>query len=98
MNNEAIYDAEIAPALATISQRCMELGMPFIAVVECAPGVRAETRALPPDVSLGMFNVANAAKTGENVDAFFINLARHCKEKGIDTGASIVFHRMGMNK
>lgn len=37
-DHEAFYDAEIAPALKAIAERCHEAGLPFLAMVEYEQG------------------------------------------------------------
>lgn len=93
--DEAWYDAEIAPALAALANRCHERGMAFVAVVEYKPGDHAGTYMVGEDAGLALHMVSLCSRTAPNVDAFVINLARHCKAKGIDTGASLVMKRFG---
>ena len=52
--DEAWYDAEIAPALAALAKLCHERGMSFIAAVEYQPGDRGGTYYLTEDAGLQM--------------------------------------------
>jgi hypothetical protein len=91
--NEAWYDAEIAPALAALAIRCQERGMSFIATVEYDHGERAGTYYLIEDGGLEMQMQYYCAMTVPSVDAYVIKLIRHCKRKGIDTSGSLVLSR-----
>jgi hypothetical protein len=88
--NEAWYDAEIAPALAALAIRCQERGMSFIATVEYDHGERAGTYYLIEDVGLEMQMQYYCAMTVPSVDAYIMHLIRHCQREGIDTSGSIV--------
>lgn len=92
---EAWYDAEIAPKLAEMAKLCNARGMSFIAQVEYQPGDRAGTYYLTEEAGLEVQMLYMAAQTGRNVDGYIISLARHCKAKGIDIGASFVMKRLG---
>lgn len=93
--DEAWYDAEIAPALAELAKRCHERGMAFVAVVEYQPGDRAGTYYMTEHAGLAMHMQHFCAMTAPNVDAYVMNLKRHCKASGIDTRASMVMHPFG---
>lgn len=93
--NEAWYDAEIAPALAALAKRCNERGMAFVAVVEYAPGDRAGTYFMTEDAGLEMSMLSLCARTAPNVDAYLMNLIRHCKAARIATGGSIGLRALG---
>jgi hypothetical protein len=41
--------------------------------------------------------IAHCAKTAPNIDGYMIGLIRYCREKGIDTGASM-FVRLAENR
>ena len=60
--DEAWYDAEIAPALLSLAQRCNERGMAFVAVVEYQPGDRAGTYMVGDDAGLAMHIVPGEAR------------------------------------
>lgn len=92
---EAWYDAEIAPALAALAKRCHERGMAFVAVVEYQPGDRAGTYYMTEDAGLAMTMLHLCARTTPNVDAYIMNLRRHCETKRIDTGVSIALRSFG---
>ena len=92
--SEAWYDAEIAPALAALAQRCQERGMAFVAAVEYQPGDHAGTYLVGSDACLQMQMISMCSRSAPNVDGYFLNLARYCREKGIDTRGSIVMRRL----
>ena len=85
---EAWYDAEIAPALAELAKRCHKRGMAFVAVVEYEPGHRAGTYYMTEEAGLEMTMQHFCAMTAPNVDAYVMNLKRHCDAQDIDTGGS----------
>ncbi len=91
--NEAWYDAEIAPALADLAKRCDARGMSFVAVVEYAPGHRGATYFIEADAGLEMHMLYMCSQTAPNVDAYVINLCRHCRRNGIDASSSIAMQR-----
>lgn len=93
--DEAWYDAEIAPALAALAKRCHERGMAFVAVVEYQTGVRAGTYYMTEGAGLEMHMQHFCAMTAPNVDAYAMNLRRHCKERRIDTGGSFALSAFG---
>jgi hypothetical protein len=88
-DNEDWYDREIAPKLRELSEACHGRGMSFIAAVEYEPGSRARTFQLTDAAGLEMVMINHCAQTAPNVDGFMIGLIRYCREKGIDTGASM---------
>ncbi len=93
--DEAWYDAEIAPALADLAKRCNERGMSFVAVVEYQPGDRAGTYMMTEDAGLSMHMVSLCSRTAPNVDAYVMNLKRHCKAVGQDMSGSFVLRGFG---
>lgn len=93
--DEAWYDAEIAPALAELAKRCHERGMSFIAVVEYQPGDWGGTFYLTEDAGLHMHMLHLAAQTVPNVDRYILALRRHCKERGQDMSGSFVLRGIG---
>jgi hypothetical protein len=93
--DEAWYDAEIAPALADLAKRCHERGMAFLAVVEYQPGDRARTVFMTEDAGLAMQMVNLAAATVPNVDCYVMNLRKLCKERGQDMSGSFVLRGFG---
>jgi hypothetical protein len=95
MENEAWLDAELGPKLRELAKLCGERGMSFVAVVEYGPGERSRTTRLAPDAGLAMRMLTLCAAAGENVDGYMINLIRYCREKGVDTSASMVMRLMG---
>lgn len=94
--NEDWYDREIAPKLLELSKACHDRGMSFLSVVEYEPGGRAQTRRLTDKPSLEMTMIQHCANTAPNVDGYMMGLYRHCREKGIDTSASMVM-RLAFN-
>lgn len=88
--DEAWYDAEIAPALAALAKLCHERGMSFIAAVEYQPGDRGGTYYLTEDAGLQMHMLHLAAQTVPNVDRYILALRRHCKGRGQDMSGSFV--------
>lgn len=95
VDNEQFYDAEIAPVLAQLGQKCMDRGMSFLAVAEYRAGDWGRTAVQMPDQSLPLTIMHIAAQTGQNVDALMINIARHCRKHGIDTSSSMYLSRFG---
>lgn len=93
--DEAWYDAEIAPALAGLANRCHERGMSFLALVEYQPGDRGRTVYLTKEVGLHMEMVSLCAATVPNVDRYIMAVKRLCKDKGLDTGASYAMKAFG---
>ncbi|MDQ5882593.1 MAG: hypothetical protein QG616_2427 [Pseudomonadota bacterium] len=92
---EAWYDAEIAPALADLAKRCNERGMSFMAVVEYQSGDRGGTYMLTEDAGLSMQMLQLCSRTAPNVDAYIMNLKRHCKAVGQDISGSFVLRGLG---
>lgn len=93
-DNERFYDDEIAPALKALCQRCRELGMSFLAIVEYKKGNRGRTFSLTKP-SLDMRFISMAAAAGCNLDSLAIAMARICREEGIPHN-SIVLERFGV--
>jgi len=93
--DEAWYDAEIAPALAALAKRCHERGMAFVACVEYDPGRRAGTYYMTEEAGLEMHMLNLCAQTAPNVDSYMMNLRKHCKARGIDTGGSFAMRAFG---
>jgi hypothetical protein len=93
--DEAWYDAEIAPALAALAKRCHERGMSFIAAVEYQPGDRAGTYYLTQDAGTAMRMLHLCAQTVPNVDGYIMSLRKWADANGVDTGGSFVMRRLG---
>jgi hypothetical protein len=89
MTNEEFYDAEIAPALKTLSERCNERQMPFIAIVEYAIGERGRTQSNLNAVSIEMQMIALCCQAGLNIDGYMLALIKLCDKRGIDYSNSI---------
>ena len=92
---EAEYDSIIAPKLMEIGKLCEEHGLSMVASVEYEHGKRGTTRVIGGDSGLAMVMLAMCDHAGENVDAFMINLMRHCNKHGIDTSRSMYLSRFG---
>lgn len=92
--NEDWYDREVAPKLAELCRACHERGMSFLSVVEYEPGSRSRTLHFTADAGLEMNMINYCAQTAPNIDGFVIGLIKYCREKGIDTGASIVMRKL----
>lgn len=92
--NEKQYDDVIAPALRTIGAQCEAAGMSMVATVEYDPGKTASTVTLPKGACLAISMQWLCAQAGENIDAFIFAVARHCRDRGIDTDSSIVMQRL----
>lgn len=92
---EAWYDAEIAPKLAELAKLCHARGMSFLAQVEYQPGDRAGTYYMTEDAGLAMTMQYLCAMTAPNVDAYVMNLKRHCKAVGQDISGSFVLRGLG---
>jgi hypothetical protein len=75
---EAIYDAEIAPALAALSKRCEECGMSIVAEVEWDGSQAAGglTVALAEGSSFAIRLIKLASDVRGNVDSMFIALRK----------------------
>lgn len=93
--DEAWYDAEIAPALAALAKRCHERGMAFVAAVEYQPGDHATTYIMSEDACLQMQMVRLCSQTAPNVDRYILALRKHCKEQGQDISSSFVLLGIG---
>jgi len=93
-DRQRFYDAEIAPALKVLAEKCGERSMSFIATVEFEPESHETTMLVRDDASFQMRMLQMAGTTHGNVDSFFISLARFCKSNGIKTDASMVFGMM----
>lgn len=76
-DQEALYDAEIAPALLAIGQRCQELGIPFVAVVEYKPGETGHTHYMPDEACIAMQIAHRGAASHGNFDGVCISLLRY---------------------
>ena len=90
---EAIYDAEIAPALKALSKRCAEVGMCFLAFVEWAPGEGGRTMCTTPEMGVGAKTVYSAMAAHGNADSLIIAMARYAREYGHN---SICLHQLGV--
>lgn len=86
--SEKLYDERVAPLLAEAAKICMELDLPFLALVEYEPEKRGETRVVIPGEGLAMTMARHVVKCGVNVDAYMIGITRYCREQGIDTSGS----------
>lgn len=88
--NEAWYDAEIAPALEALAKRCEERGMGFLAEVEFEPNRRGGTHVLLEGSGMAMRMLHVAACTLPNVDSFVLAIYRLAQMRGEDISRSFV--------
>lgn len=93
--DEAWYDAEIAPELARLATKCYRRGMSFMALVEYEPGERGATYYLTEEAGLEMRMLHLAAMTVPNVDRYVLALRKHCKDHGQDISGSFVLRGIG---
>jgi hypothetical protein len=89
VTDEEWYDEEISPKLLELAEECGKRGLSFVSVVEYGDG-RAHIRRLAQHAGLEMVMIDHCAKIAPNLDGFVIGLKKYCREKGIDTSASIV--------
>lgn len=89
-DNEKFYDEAIAPKLMEVCELCKAKKIPFLAVVEYAPGEIGSTSMQHPDECLNMVMIRHCTKTTPNIDAYILGLARYAVEKGIDTRSSLI--------
>lgn len=66
---EAVYDAEIAPALLKIVERCKELNIHMVAHVEWWPGETGITQYVPDVASVQLRMTQFAARAHGNFDS-----------------------------
>jgi hypothetical protein len=101
MTNEEIYDAEIAPALLKISQRCQELGFAMVASVEWEVGENGRTEFCPktdgstPRPSAKQLLVHYAARCHGNIDAMLMAVMRDAEKYG---HTSAYLHNLGVKE
>lgn len=98
IDQEALYDAEIAPALLAISQRCQELGVPFVAAVEYKPGEVGQTMYVPEAACIAMQITLRGAASRGNFDGMCISLLRYLHRMGIDASASMFLKPPGSHR
>lgn len=94
-DKEAIYDKEIAPELLRIAERCQELGLSMVSVVEYSPADRGRTMTIQEDASLGMKVIQMAAQTGERLDGLMLAISRYIVANRVPHSC-IVLERMGI--
>lgn len=92
---EAFYDAEIAPALLALGERCHANGLSLLAVVEWEPGEHGRTLFQSPPSGLGIRFADAAAQANGNVDRLIIGLINHAKQHGHN---SIFLHQLGVRE
>lgn len=90
---EAFYDQEIAPALISISKRCAEHGLSFLALAEWAPGAFGRTVHLVPGHGETIPLTNKAATANGNTDALIHALAKDGMKEG---HSSIYLFEMGV--
>lgn len=90
---EAFYDAEIAPALRELAERCKANGLSFLAAVEWEPGETGRTFYTTPPVGLPLRWADLAIRVNGNVDALIFALMRDAREVG---HGSICLSKLGV--
>jgi hypothetical protein len=93
--SEVLYDAEIAPALLALAEKCKAAGMPFLAVVEYEPGSRGRTAAGIGENDLDM-QIINIAAQRPNIDQITMSVAQIVQERGMPH-TCISLERMGID-
>ena len=91
---EAVYDAEIAPELMRLANRCRKLAMPFLAVVEYERDMRGRTFS-GIDVDRSVMELANRAAAGATIDEIAMFLMRYADERRLPHN-SVVLERLGL--
>lgn len=80
---EAFYDAEIAPVLLDLAQRCKAEGLSFLAVVEYDLGKHGRTRKFADGkIGLGIASADWAAQACGNVDVLIMMLMKYAQGHG----------------
>jgi len=74
---EAFYDAEIAPVLMKLGEKCTERGMSLVAHVEWAPTEAGSTFCLAAESSFAIRLVKLACEVRGNVDSMIFALMKH---------------------
>lgn len=94
---EAIYDAEIAPALANLAARCSQLGMSFIAFAEWDQAERAggTTCMVQEDASAGAHLAYFGARANGNADKLIASIMKYAREHGHQSVFIKVLERSG---
>lgn len=85
VNNEAFYDAEIAPVLAQLARKCQARGMAFVAAVDNreAEGGGTYNTLLPSnDMSVAMHLNYMALRSVGNVDTLMFSVIKHAERVG----------------
>lgn len=85
---EAAYDAEIAPALLKIVERCKELNIHLVAHIEWWPGETGITQYVPDGASVQLRMTQLAAHAHGNFDSLGIAMLRK-----FDCRPSIFLHK-----
>lgn len=99
MATEKEYDDIIAPMLADVAKRCMELGMHMVARVEWEPNEAGVTGTSMGDPwSAGMLVADHAARCGGNFDRLAMILVRRCPEKCKESIVLAPFVRVAMKE
>ncbi|QUT04227.1 hypothetical protein KFK14_13915 [Sphingobium phenoxybenzoativorans] len=79
---EAFYDREIAPALLSLSRRCAQHGISFMALAEWAPGSVGRTVNMAPGHSDTLPLANKAVAVSGNTDAMIHALIKEGKKDG----------------
>jgi hypothetical protein len=78
--SEQQYDAEIAPELLRLANKCKELGMSFTATVEYEPGARGTTVAGIEDNNMDMVIAYWAGRYGGRLDDLLLAVSRRIRD------------------
>jgi hypothetical protein len=79
---EKFYDAEVAPVLRELADKCRHHGVSLLAVVEWAPGEFGRTLSLNPPSGHGIRWADAAARANGNADALILGLMKEAGETG----------------
>ncbi len=79
---EALYDAEIAPMLLALAQKCEAAGMSFVAHVEWGPQSAGSTVKLQDAAGPGSRLAAFAARCNGNADNLFMMVMSDAAKHG----------------
>ena len=82
-DNEAFYDADVAPVLADLAKKCQSRGMPLIAMVG-NQGDTYCTRYMTDFKNCAMRIAYYVSKTRDNVDALFMAIEKDAEKYGGD--------------
>lgn len=96
-STEEWYDRVIAPALMDLAKACEAKGVPFLAVVEYRPGDVGRTTAAVDKATTLMRMTHIASYTAPNMDGLVIQIAKDCRQRGVDMSNSFIMHLAHLN-